>query len=61
MFDCTELYRELSAIEIDLRQRFRFGYRIAKTIAATIRDIEELLGAYMRQPIIAWMGMIFLV
>jgi len=43
MFDRTELYRELSAIEIDLRQRLRFGHRIKKTIAEMIRDMEELL------------------
>ncbi len=45
MFDRTELYRELSAIEIDLRQRFGFGHRINKTIAEMITDIEELLAA----------------
>jgi len=43
MCDRTELYRELSAIEIDLRQRLRFGHRIKKTIAEMITDIEELL------------------
>jgi len=43
IFDRTELYRELSDIEIDLRQRLRFGHRIRKTIAEMIVDIEELL------------------
>ncbi len=43
VFDRTELYRDLSAIEIDLRQRLRFGQRIKKTIAEMITDMEELL------------------
>jgi hypothetical protein len=45
MFDRTDLYRELSAIEIDLRQRLGFGLRIKKTIAEMITDIERLLAA----------------
>ena len=44
MCDRTELYRELSGIEIELRQKLGFGHRIKKTIAEMITDIEELLG-----------------
>jgi hypothetical protein len=43
MLDRTDLYRELSGIEIDLRQKLGFGHRIKKTIAEMIVDIEELL------------------
>jgi Fe-S-cluster containining protein len=45
MLDRTDLYRELSAIEIGLRQRLGFGYRIRMTIAEMITDIEKLLAA----------------
>ena len=43
MLDRTELYRELSHIEIELRQKLGFGSRIKKTIAEMITDIEEFL------------------
>jgi hypothetical protein len=42
MFDRTDLYRELSGIEIELRQKLGFGHRIKKTIAEMITDIDEL-------------------
>jgi hypothetical protein len=45
MFDRTDLYRELSGIEIELRQKLGFGHRIKKTIAEMISDIEELLSS----------------
>jgi hypothetical protein len=41
--DRTGLYRELSKIEIELRQQLGFGHRINKTIAEMIVDIEELM------------------
>jgi hypothetical protein len=41
--DRTGLYRELSKIEIELRQQLGFGHRIKKTIAEMITDMEELL------------------
>ncbi len=43
MLDRTDLYRELSAIEIELRRSLGFGHRIKLTIAEMITDIEELL------------------
>jgi len=43
MFDRTDLYRELSVIEIELRQKLGFGHRIKMTIAEMIVEIEELL------------------
>ena len=45
MFDRTDLYRELSGIEIELRQGLGFGHRIKMTIAEMIAEIEELLKA----------------
>lgn len=43
MLDRTDLYRELSGIEIELRQKLGFGHRINMTIAEMITDIEKLL------------------
>lgn len=43
MFDRTDLYRELSGIEIELRQKLGFGHRIKMTIAEMITEIEKLL------------------
>lgn len=43
IFDRTELYRELSGIEIELRQNLVFGQRIKMTIAEMIVEIEGLL------------------
>ncbi len=43
MFDRTDLYRELSGIEIELRQRLGFGHRIKMTIAEMIAEIGRLL------------------
>lgn len=43
MFDRTDLYRELSGIEIELRQKLGFGHRINMTIAEMITEIEGLL------------------
>jgi Fe-S-cluster containining protein len=45
MCDRTDFYRELSVIEIELRQRFGFGNRINLTIAEMIIEIEKLLHA----------------
>jgi len=45
MFDRTDLYRELSGIEIELRQKLGFGHRIKVTIAEMIVEIETLLAA----------------
>lgn len=45
MFDRTDLYRELSGIEIELRQKLGFGHRIKMTIAEMIVEIEKLLTA----------------
>jgi hypothetical protein len=45
MFDRTDLYRELSVIEIELRQKLGFGQRIKMTIAEMIIKIEGLLKA----------------
>lgn len=42
MFDRTDLYRELSGIEIELRQRLGFSHRIKMTIAEMIVEIELL-------------------
>jgi Fe-S-cluster containining protein len=42
MFDRTDLYRELSGIEIKLRQKLGFGQRIKMTIAEMIVEIAEL-------------------
>lgn len=41
--DRTDLYRELSGIEIELRQKLGFGHRIKMTIAEMIVEIEGLL------------------
>ncbi len=43
MFDRTDLYREQSGIEIELRQKLGFGQRIKMTIAEMITEIEKLL------------------
>ncbi|MBI5634190.1 MAG: hypothetical protein HZA15_12020 [Nitrospirae bacterium] len=43
MFDRTDLYRELSGIEIELRQKLGFGNRIKMTIAEMIVEAERLL------------------
>lgn len=43
MLDRTDLYRELSAIEIDLRQLLGFGHRINMTIAEMLTEMEDLL------------------
>jgi len=43
MFDRTDRYRELSGIEIELRQRLGFGHRIKMTIAEMIVEIEKML------------------
>jgi Fe-S-cluster containining protein len=43
MLDRTDLYRQLSGIEIDLRKKIGFNERIKKTIAEMVVDIEELL------------------
>lgn len=43
MLDRTELYRQLSAIEIELRQKIGFSHRIRMTIAGMIVEAEELL------------------
>lgn len=43
MFDRTDLYRELSAIEIELRRQLGFGHRINMTIAEMITKMEDLL------------------
>lgn len=43
MFDRTDLYRELSGIEIELRQKLGFSQRIKMTIAEMITEIEKLL------------------
>ena len=43
MLDRTDLYRELSSIEIELRRGLGFGHRIKMTIAEMITDIEGLL------------------
>ena len=45
MFDRTDLYRELSGSEIELRQKLGFGQRIKMTIAEMIVEIEGLLKA----------------
>jgi len=45
MFDRTDLYRELSVIEIELRQKLGFGHRIKMTIAEMIVKIGGLLKA----------------
>jgi len=45
LFDRTDLYRELSGIEIELRQKLGFGHRIKMTIAEMIVEIEGLLKA----------------
>lgn len=45
MFDRTDPYRELSGIEIELRQKLGFGHRIKMTIAEMIVEIEGLLKA----------------
>ncbi len=41
----TDLYRELSCIEIGLRQKLGFGHRIKMTIAEMIVEIEGLLSS----------------
>ncbi len=41
--DRSCLYRELSGIEIELRQRLGFGHRIKMTVAEMIVEIKELL------------------
>lgn len=43
MLDRTDLYRELSAIEIELRQLLGFGHRIKMTISEMLTEMEELL------------------
>lgn len=42
IFDRTDLYRELSAIEIELRQKLGFNHRLKMTIAEMIVEIEKL-------------------
>ena len=43
MLDRTDLYRELSTMEIELRQQLDFGHRIKMTIAEMITEMEALL------------------
>ena len=43
ILDRTDLYRELSGIEIELRQRLGFSHRIKMTIAEMIVEIDRLL------------------
>lgn len=43
MLDRTDLYRDLSGIEIELRQKLGFSHRINMTIAEMITEIEKLL------------------
>ncbi|HYQ47583.1 MAG TPA: hypothetical protein VEP69_00830, partial [Thermodesulfovibrionales bacterium] len=43
MLDRTDLYRELSVIEIELRQLLGFGHRIKMTIAEMLAEMENLL------------------
>jgi Fe-S-cluster containining protein len=43
MFDRTDLYRELSGIEIELRKELNFGQRIKMTIAEMITEMDNLL------------------
>lgn len=45
MLDRTELYRELSVVEIELRQLLGFGHRIKMTIAEMLTEMEDLLEA----------------
>jgi Fe-S-cluster containining protein len=43
MLDRTDLYRELAAVEIELRQLLGFSHRIKMTIAEMLTEMEDLL------------------